>query len=203
MPLQNRVLPTGDIVAVNARGTLTGNRGILHDQDKQLSNRRWAHHAWIYCELEWKNRRRNVMSGRNWTELFFLDEAVALAAGHRPCGYCKRGRYSEFKAAWSRAYGMPASAKQMDALLQSSRVIPGSRKQLTTQLNATHLPDGAMFSDKGKIYLISGGLVRQFSEKGYGAVSETPQHVVDVLTPMPILHVLRAGFKVSVHKSAS
>ncbi len=105
MPLQNRVLPTSEIVAIDARGTLTGNRGIIHGPDKQLSNKRWSHHAWICCVLDWQGRKRDVMSGRKWTELFFLDEATAFAGGHRPCGYCRREAYQAFKTAWHDAFG--------------------------------------------------------------------------------------------------
>ncbi|WP_253279588.1 hypothetical protein [Loktanella sp. 3ANDIMAR09] len=90
MPLQNRVLPTQEIVADPARGTLTGNRGILHVADGVMGRARWKSKAWICCTLDWQGRRRQLMTGRKWTELFFLDEATALAAGHRPCAYCRR-----------------------------------------------------------------------------------------------------------------
>jgi hypothetical protein len=86
MPLQNRVTPFGDIVAIAQRGLFTGNRGIIHDPaTKTLLKKRWATKAWLICVCDYKGRRREVMGGRSWTELFFLDEAVALAAGHRPC----------------------------------------------------------------------------------------------------------------------
>jgi hypothetical protein len=91
MPLQNRVTPFGDIVAIPQRGMFTGNRGIIHDPaTRTLLKRRWASKAWLVCLCEFRGRRRAVMSGRSWTELFFLDEAVALAAGHRPCFFCVR-----------------------------------------------------------------------------------------------------------------
>ena len=96
MPLQNRVTPFGDIIAIPQRGMFTGNRGIIHDPaTRTLLKRRWASKAWLTCLCEFKNRRRAVMARRSWTELFFLDEAVALAAGHRPCFFCRRqGRRS-------------------------------------------------------------------------------------------------------------
>ena len=87
------------------RGLLTGNRGILHREDGVLGRARWTHKAWISCVLDWQGRKRQVMTGRNWTELFFLDEAVAIAAGHRPCGYCRRADYRRFVAAWEIATG--------------------------------------------------------------------------------------------------
>src|SRR6476620_12262288 len=85
-PLQNRVTPFGDVVAIAQRGLFIGNRGIIHDPaTKTLLGRRWTTKAWLVCVLDYKGRRRELMGGRSWTELFFLDEAVALAAGHRPC----------------------------------------------------------------------------------------------------------------------
>jgi len=119
VPLQNRVLPTGEIAAIPARGTLTGNRGIIHRDDKTLGTSRWSHHAWICCTLDWQGRKRPVMTGRNWTELFFLDESVAFAAGHRPCGYCRRAAYNAFVAAWDLAEGCPTNGA---ASLLSRRV---------------------------------------------------------------------------------
>src|ERR1700722_11047961 len=102
MPLQNRVTPFGDIVAIPQRGTLIGNRGIIHDPvTRTLLGRRWATKAWLGCGLHYKERRREVVSRRSWTELFFLDEAVALAAGHRPCFYCRRKDAEAFRAAWA------------------------------------------------------------------------------------------------------
>ena len=117
-PLQNRVLPTGEIVAIPARGTMTGNRGILHRPDKTLGRARWTHKAWICCVIDFRGRRRDVMGGRSWTELFFLDEAVAFAAGHRPCAYCRRPAYTAFKAAWD---GAP-KATEMDRVLHLERL---------------------------------------------------------------------------------
>jgi hypothetical protein len=101
MHLQNRVTPFGDIVAIPQRGTFTGNRGIIHDpMTRTLLTKRWASKAWLVCSCEYKGRRREVMGRRSWTELFFLDEAVALAAGHRPCFRCRREAAEAFRAAW-------------------------------------------------------------------------------------------------------
>src|SRR3978361_1761862 len=119
MPLQNRVTPQGEIVSTPQRGTFTGNRGIIHDPaTKTLLNRRWTSKAWLVCSCEYKGHRRIVLAGRSWTELFFLDEAVALAAGHRPCFACRREAAESFRAAWIAAGEigkLPASA--MDAVL--------------------------------------------------------------------------------------
>ncbi|MDO3639880.1 hypothetical protein Q2100_29330, partial [Mycolicibacterium sp. KC 300] len=95
MPLQNRVTPDGDIIATEARGTLMGNRGVLHDADRRIV-RRSRNRMWLICLLEFRERRRSVMTPGSYTELFFLDEAVALAAGHRPCAECRRDRYRAF-----------------------------------------------------------------------------------------------------------
>ena len=96
MPLQNRVTPGGEIIADPARGTLMGNRGILHDAGQRLGVARWRHPHWIYCRLSFKGRRRAVMAPGRYTELFFLDEASALAAGHRPCYECRREDFLRF-----------------------------------------------------------------------------------------------------------
>src|ERR1700681_773192 len=119
MPLQNRVTPFGDIVAISQRGLFMGNRGIIHDPaTKTLLKKRWATKAWLICVCEYKGRWREVMGGRSWTELFFLDEAVALAAGHRPCFFCRRQSAEAFRAAWTKARGGEAPpAAEMDAVL--------------------------------------------------------------------------------------
>src|SRR5579872_3040426 len=114
MPLQNRVTPFGDIVAIKQRGTFIGNRGIIHDPaTRTLLGRRWTTKAWLVCLLHYKGRRREVMSRRSWTELFFLDEAVALAAGHRPCFYCRRQAAEAFRAAWARGRGSACSTSSI------------------------------------------------------------------------------------------
>jgi hypothetical protein len=103
-PLQNRVTPFGDVVAIAQRGLFIGNRGIIHDPaTKTLLGRRWTTKAWLVCVLDYKGRHREVMGGRSWTELFFLDEAVALAAGHRPCFFCRRAAAEAFRTAWGKA----------------------------------------------------------------------------------------------------
>ena len=105
-PLQNRVTPFGDVVAIAQRGLFIGNRGIIHDPaTKTLLGRRWTTKAWLVCVLDYKGRHREVMGGRSWTELFFLDEAVALAAGHRPCFFCRRAAAEAFRTAWGKAKG--------------------------------------------------------------------------------------------------
>src|SRR5438132_5010069 len=124
MPLQNRVTPTGDIISTPHRGMFTGNRGIIHDPaTKTLLRRRWASRAWLTCVCEFRGRRREVMGGRSWTELFFLDEATALAAGHRPCFYCRRADAEAFVAAWERGNDVSGMrAAEIDAVLHRERL---------------------------------------------------------------------------------
>src|SRR5215204_527229 len=123
MPLQNRVLPTGDIVADTHRGLFTGNRGIIHDPaTRTLLNKRWSSPAWLVCLCEYKGKRRKVMGGRSWTELFFLDEATALAAGHRPCFYCRRDDANRFRGCWEEGNGVSrVLARDIDAVLHRER----------------------------------------------------------------------------------
>ena len=129
-PLQNRVTPFGDVVAIAQRGLFIGNRGIIHDPaTKTLLGRRWTTKAWLVCVLDYKGRHREVMGGRSWTELFFLDEAVALAAGHRPCFFCRRAAAEAFRTAWGKAKGGKAPlAPEMDAVLHEERLDRGRKR---------------------------------------------------------------------------
>ena len=129
-PLQNRVTPFGDVVAISQRGLYIGNRGIIHDPaTKTLLGRRWTTKAWLVCVLDYKDRRRELMAGRSWTELFFLDEAVALAAGHRPCFFCRRADAQAFRAAWGKARGGEAPlAPEIDAILHKERLDRGRKR---------------------------------------------------------------------------
>jgi len=157
MPLQNRVTPFGEIVAVPQRGLLMGNRGIIHDPaTRALLQRRWTTKAWIICVLELKGNRRNVMAGRSWTELFFLDEATALAAGHRPCFFCRRPAAMAFRAAWARGGALPVAA-EMDAALHRERLAGRGKRLHPLASSPLALPDGAMVASGADAYLILGG----------------------------------------------
>src|SRR5690349_7994479 len=127
MPLQNRVTPTGDIIATPHRGMFTGNRGIIHDPaTRTLLRKRWSSPAWLTCVCEFRGRRRQVMAKRSWTELFFLDEATALAAGHRPCFFCRRNDANLFRAAWERGNGTGSlHVPEIDAALHRERLDHG------------------------------------------------------------------------------
>src|SRR4249920_1180748 len=174
-PLQNRVMPTGEIVADPGRGLMMGNRGCLHGRGRQLGVSRWRSPAWICCVLEWRGRQRDPMPPGRWTALFFLDEATALAAGHRPCGYCRRPAYESFAEAWRRAQGLAQRprAGEMDARLHAERVDPRTRRQRTrpptspSPFTAGDLPDGAMVRRDGACGLLAGGRFLPWSFAGY------------------------------------
>ena len=159
MPLQNRVTPFGEIVAIEQRGLFMGNRGIIHDPaTRTLLKRRWTNKAWIICRCDFRGVRRKVMSRRSWTELFFLDEATALSAGHRPCYYCRREAALAFAAAWARAHrGCAASAAQIDTVLHARRLRDGGKRIHPLRGAPGRLPDGAMVVLSGDAYVMVKG----------------------------------------------
>ncbi|MEO1013853.1 MAG: hypothetical protein AAFX08_01560 [Pseudomonadota bacterium] len=204
MSLQNRVAPTGEIVATAARGTLMGNRGgRMHLPDKTLSRRRWASKAWIACVLDFKGRRREVMSANSYTELFFLDEATALAAGHRPCFECRRNDANAFAAAFAKACDRPAmKAAEIDAILHRERRVSATNPQIH-RAPLSDLPDGAMVIYEGAPHLWREGHLRAWSFDGYGpALAPSKDECVETLTPPKTLEALRLGYGASMHKSA-
>src|SRR5579863_10043571 len=158
MPLQNRVTPQGNIIATSARGMFTGNRGIIHDPEtRMLLKKRWSTHAWLTCALEFRGRRRKVMGGRSWTELFFLDQATSLAAGHRPCFYCRREDANRFRAAWEKGNrNSDILAPDIDAVLHRERLASGKRLH-PLPARIEKLPDGAMVRSGEESFLIVGG----------------------------------------------
>jgi hypothetical protein len=195
-------MPDGSIQALPVRGTLTGNRGILHDAAGQLGKARWRHNHWIACDLHYKGWQRRVMSPGTWTELFFLDEAVALAAGHRPCALCRRAEYSAFRAAWGRAFGAVASAAAMDQTLHTARICRETGGQKTYAADAESLPDGTFIRTHDRPVLITGASVLPHSPGGYGPPGPLPAGRVTVMTPQPIVAVLSAGYRPRLHSSA-
>ena len=203
MPLQNRVTPSGDILASEHRGTFTGNRGIIHDPaTRTLLNKRWSSPAWLTCVCEFRGRRRKVMSRQSWTELFFLDEATAFAAGHRPCFYCRRDDANRFRAAWEQGNGVSdLSAKAMDAVLHAERLDRGKKRlhPLPAQLHA--LPDGTMVQASGESYLVAGGKTLRWSFAGYSRADL--QGAAMLLTPPSTLRAFQAGYRPVLHPSAS
>ncbi len=207
MALQNRVDPYGRLHAVGARGTLMGNRGVLHDPAKQIVAA-WRSRRWITCVLSFKGKRREVFAPRRYSELFFLDEATSLAAGHRPCAECRRNRYNEFRAAWAEGRGTPAamgvaSADEMDRVLHSERVGRGGAKRIY-EAALIGLPAGTMIEHQGRPFLLWEGRLRPWSFAGYGPPRDVlPAQMVKVLTPESIVGALRSGFASQVHVSGS
>jgi hypothetical protein len=184
---------------------LMGNRGCIHTLERTLGVTRWRSKMWISCVLSWRGWRRDVMPPGRWTALFFLDEATALAAGHRPCGYCRRPDQLWFADRWRAARGMPERprAGEMDSWLHAERVDRRTRRQVTTQALAGGLPDGAMVSHRGGAALVCGGTVLPWSFDGYGPAEPlSPQARVDLLTPPSIVAVLATGYRPLVHPSA-
>jgi hypothetical protein len=200
MTLRNRVMPDGRIVADPARGAMMGNRGILHDEDRNLGRARWRHRNWVACRLEFRGRRRPVMAPWHYTELFFLDEAVAFAAGHRPCGECRRGDYLRFKALWETAHGGEAlAAKDLDAALHLERAVPRTFQQRRHEADLADLPDGAFVLIEGVALLVWGDELLPYAPAGYGAAIARPKSGrAVVLTPPGVLDVFRAGYRPGV-----
>jgi hypothetical protein len=190
-PLQNRVDPFGELRAVAERGGLMGNRGgRIHRDDRTLSGSRWKTKHWLICVCEFKGRRRDVW-GRYYTELFFLDEPTALAAGHRPCFECRRQAAKAFIAAFP---GHPRGVDAMDEALHRERVENRAKRIWRTRLG--DLPDGAMIAREGRAYAVRAGALSPWSLAGYGAPEPLdPDARTDVLTPPSTVAALAAGYR--------
>ena len=205
MPLQNRVTPEGEIIAAEARGLMMGNRGgPLHDDGKALGRRRWVSKQWICCRLDFNGRHRQVMSPGRYTELFFLDEATALAAGHRPCFECRRQDFLWFATLWARVAGREgrASAPEMDAVLQAERV-GGDGGKVTYDAPFAELPSGTFVRLDGRAHLLLGSQLAAWTPAGYIEPRDRPESgETEVLTPRAIVAVLAAGYCPALHPTA-
>ncbi len=203
MPLQNRVTPFGDLCATPARGLFMGNRGgRFHTVAKTLTARRWASRQWICCVLDFKGRHRDVW-GRFYTELFFLDEPTALAAGHRPCFECRRKDAEAFAEAWRAARRLRTRpyAGAMDDVLHRER-LRGRAKRLHRS-RVDDLPDGAFVVLDGKAYALRGNTLLHWTPRGYDARKRRQRGIdVEVLTPPSIVAVLADGYAPRWHPSA-
>jgi len=215
MPLQNRVTPFGEIIATPARGLFIGNRGIIHDPEtRTLTTKRWTLKAWLICRCDYKGTRREVMARRSWTELFFLDEATALAAGHRPCFLCRRPQAEAFRAAWvagnhvvpPRAGNLALPrAGEIDAVLHAERLSGREKRLHPLPAPARDLPTGAMLAAGGESYLVTDGRLRQWSVDGYHmpvSSAATALRFDGLLTPPSTLRALGAGYRPVLHASA-
>jgi hypothetical protein len=204
MPLENRVDPYGRLFRTPARGTMMGNRGgALHNHEREIV-RQYMDRRWIACVLEFRGRRREVMSPGRYTELFFLDEAVSLAAGHRPCAECRRERYNAFREAWRRGQGGGEAprAGEMDVDLHRARVDRQGRK-VTYEAELDSLPNGCFVEMERAPFLVWDDSLMLWMPEGYARKHLRPDGLrVTVLTPRPIVECLRQGYVAGAHRSS-
>lgn len=215
MPLQNRVDPFGAIHAVAARGLFTGNRGVFHDPaTKALLRRRWSTKAWIVCDLVHPKGTTREAMGRNapgggagWTELFFLDEVTALAAGHRPCFYCRRAAAKDFAAAFARGQGCGTrSAAAIDCILHRQRLASGGSPPILTAAEVRGLPDGAMVAYGPNAFAVNGGKLLPWASTGYGAARASCRGLppeATLITPPVTVAALANGYRPVWHASVA
>jgi hypothetical protein len=196
--MQNRVDPFGNIIETKARGSFMGNRGVIHNEQKQITHA-FKHKAWITCVLDFKGRKRTVMTVDRWTELFFLDEATAFAAGHRPCFECRREDALRFKSFWiqgnpSYKFTMKTSIKEIDEVIHRER-IDSELKKVTHHRLSSHIPEGTFIVMDSHPYLFSNGSLHRWTPVGYENSMVMPKaSMVTVLTPNSIVNAFRAGF---------
>ena len=200
--MQNRVDPEGKLIEASARGTFMGNRGCLHDDSGKIV-RQSARDAWVTCLLSFKGRRRQIMQPGHYTELFFLDEATALAAGHRPCSECRRGRYVAYLEAWARAFGLERrpTAKDIDQQLKRDRM--GRRDASVGHLE--DVPSGVIVKAEnfGDFYLVHDGMLHRWTFAGYDP-SQLPASAASnftMVTPSCHVRVLECGYVPELHPS--
>src|SRR5580704_975760 len=201
-PLRNRVTPSGELIATTHRGTMYGNRGVLHDDDLALV-RRYQVRRWLVCVLEFRGRRRPVMRPRRYTELFFLDEAVALAAGHRPCAECRHAAYQSFLTAWAQALALNAkpAADDIDRVLHQERRLAGGAR-VTYPALLSELPDGVFIVRDEECWLANDGGLNRWTPAGYTDRIDQFDGPAAVLTPRATVEAIRAGYRPLVYLSA-
>ena len=207
MPLQNRVTPLGDLVADPARGLVYGNRGCLHDATGRI-RRRYAGKRWVACRLQFRGWHRHpLLQPGRFTELFFLDEATAFAAGHRPCALCRREDYDRFSAIWRALHPGQVGADAIDTQLHSERLAPETRAQLHHPAELDELPDGTFVLRDGAPTLVAGAHLLRWTPAGYADRAARPLgERVTLITPPSLVGVLRAGWQSLVpvlHPSAT
>jgi hypothetical protein len=185
VPRQNRVTPLGDLIADPARGLVYGNRGCLHDEHGRI-RRRFNGRRWIACRLEFRGWHRSpLMQPGRFTELFFLDEATALAAGHRPCALCRRADYERLTEIWAAIHPAQQGADAIDAQLHEERLGPRRTAPLED------LPDGTFVLEHGEPYLVLGSGLLRWRPAGYAAAQPRPARAqIEVITPPSLVSVL-------------
>jgi hypothetical protein len=192
-PARNRVTPHGDLVAVPLRGAFTGNRGILHDGREIV--RFHAHDSWVTCSLEYKGLRREQWVPHRMTWLFFHDEAVSFAAGHRPCALCRRSDYDRYRAAWADALGGPAPSAEINRVLHGERIVRGTHRRRLHEARARDLPDGVFVELDGAPHVLTGDAAVAWTVEGYGDPRARPRSgPLTVITPPSTVAALRAGY---------
>jgi hypothetical protein len=195
--LQNRVDPAGNFIRASARGAWMGNRGVIH-RNKEIV-KPFNHQAWIICALEFKGRKRKVMQPDRWTELFFLDEATAFSAGHRPCFECRREAALRFKSFWIKGnpqYGftMKTPISQIDAIIHTER-IDAEKRKVTYRTMSSDVPDGTFIQLNENPYLLRDQKLHRWSPSGYTETIAIPEGTkLTVLTPKSIVNAFRAGY---------
>jgi hypothetical protein len=207
MPLQNRVTPLGDLIADPARGLVYGNRGCLHDHSGRI-RRPYNGKRWIACRLRFRGwRRRPLMQPGRFTELFFLDEATAFAAGHRPCALCRREDYNRLVSFWRDLHAGQSGVDAIDAQLHGERLDPATRAQRHRRAAVDDLPDGAFVVWDGAPRLVLGEELLRWTRAGYAEPMPRPTgEQAPVITPPSLVALLRSGWKPLVpllHPSAS
>lgn len=205
MPLQNRVTPLGDLIAVSERGAMFGNRGVLHNPERRIV-RYSQGRRWLVCQLAFRGRHRTIMRPSSYTELFFLDEATALAAGHRPCAECRYREYQDFRRCWATVHADPSgklpSADEMDTQLHRDRLAaPGARKTYRDDIAA--LADGVFILRESEAWLLWQSALLHWTPGGYDRrLARPPDGSVTVLTPRATARTIAAGYEPTVHPSA-
>ena len=197
MPHPNRLQPDGTFLATPARGGFMGNRGRLHDATGTIGPRLWQTKLWITCTLHPKPGRapQGITPPNGYTRLFFHDEAVACAAGHRPCAECRRAAYNDFRAAWSRAFGTTPRATEIDTILHAARIDPATRRPRRHEADLAHLPDGAFLLWNDQPHRVTGDSLHPFRPDGYAKPIPRPTGRVVVLTPEPLIRVMQNGWQ--------
>ena len=196
MPLQNRVTPLGELIADPARGLVYGNRGCLHDESGRI-RRGYAGKRWIACRLEFRGwLRRPLLQPGRFTELFFLDEVTALAAGHRPCALCRREDYNRLVAIWSDLHPGQVGADAIDAQLHHERLDPRTRARRFHEATTDQLPDGAFVLVEGEACVLLGGRLLRWTPAGYDAdLPQPPAGTATLITPPSLVALLAAGWQ--------
>jgi hypothetical protein len=201
-PRRNRVTPTGDIVAAELRGAWTGNRGILHEGGEIVRYHRGK--LWIICALHYKDWRLPQWAPGHFTVLFFHDEAVALAAGHRPCALCRRESYNAFRRAWvAGTGGTVPSASELDAHLHAERIFRGTHRRRLHPAGWPEVPSGAFVSDRGEPALVLDDALVSWTVQGYTEARPRPRAgTAELITPPSTAAALRCGYRPQIDRAA-